>query len=65
MPVIKTLTLLTLFLGCKLKKKKYIEIALRSENNLLQSWPARRYLTKFKGWEVCFSPHLCSLSHTN
>lgn len=47
------------------KKKNYIEIALRIENNLLQSWPARSYLTKFNGWEVCFTPHLCFLCHTN
>lgn len=33
------------------KKKNYIEIALRSKTNLLQSWPARSDLPKFNGWK--------------
>lgn len=33
------------------KNKNYIEIALRSKPNLLQSWPARSDLPKFNGWE--------------
>lgn len=51
MPVIQTRALVKLFRGSKGKNKNYIEIALRSKNNLLWSWPAGSDLPKFSGWK--------------
>lgn len=51
MPVIQTRTLIKLFRGSKGKNKNYIEIALRSKNNLLRSWPAGSDLPKFSVWK--------------